>query len=637
MKRYLTGLLLFLYFGTLSADQGADFIAARKAFQAGNSVLLANYAKHFQNHILADYLDFYQLRLELEDKDVTTIRAFLTKHKNSVMADRLRAEWLKILGKNQQWKLFGEEYPALVNTDIELNCYAYQQRIHAEDPTVLVDARPLWFTADSLPDSCTPVFDTLIYSGRISIDEVWARLRLALEAGQTGVARHINYYIPSHETLNTDQLNAAAQDPLHYLKTQHNKKLSRANREIVLFALLRLLRNDTNQAYAYWLRVENQLTPSDQSYFLGKLAYHATLRHDSRALNWFIRATHSATPYPFTDTMLAWKTRAALRAQNWNIVLNSIESMSASKQQIDTWQYWKARALKAIGVTLEADALFASLSTHHSFYGQLAKEELGTILNIPDQLYEPSATEINAMLQRPEIQRTLAFYKLNLRAEAYREWVWVVRYLNDRELLAASEIARRHGLYERAINAANRTVSQHNFNLRFLAPHRDSMKLALQPHELDEAWVYGLIRQESRFNSDIRSSAGAMGLMQIMPDTAKWVANRLGMRNFRQNLIVDINTNLKMGAYYLKHVLTTFDNQPLLASAAYNAGPVRADQWRDSTHQLEGAIYAETIPFNETRDYVKKVLKNSIYYSKVLEHGRNAPTLKHRLGIVNSK
>jgi len=240
------------------------------------------------------------------------------------------------------------------------------------------------------------------------------------------------------------------------------------------------------------------------------------------------------------------------------------------------------------------------------------------------------------MERKPGIQRALAFSRMNLRTEAQREWSWTTRNFSDAELLAAAEVAKRQGLYDRAINTANRTLSQHDFNLRFLSPHRAALKKVLQQHELDEAWVYGLIRQESRFIADIKSHAGAAGLMQLMPATAEWVAKQLGIANFRQHLVVDVNTNLQLGTYYLKHVLSTLDNQPLLASAAYNAGPGRARRWRDNTVPLEGAIYAETIPFNETRDYVKKVLKNSMYYAKVLDHGHDAPTLKERLGVVRA-
>jgi peptidoglycan lytic transglycosylase len=637
MRKYLFGLLLLIYAGTLTASQDSSFIAARKAFQAGNAHLLASHAKNLQSHLFAPYIEFYQLRLKLRIADFITIKAFLSRYENQLIANRLREEWLKILGEDQQWDVFATEYPLLVNGNIELQCYSMQQRLAANDHTALTDAHPIWFNAYSMPDSCTPVFDALISHNKISVEDIWTRIRLALEAGQTSVARYINRHLLSNEALNISHLNPAAQNPLAYLKRQKNTTKSRAEREIILFALLRLLRNDTDQAYAHWSKVKDSLSESDQSYFLGRLGHRAALRHDPRALDWFIQANNTKTPYPLTETLRAWQTRSALRAQNWDMVLKSIANMPHTEQRDTTWRYWKARALKEKGDLLGANNILIPLSTKLDFYGQLAKEELGDTISLPNQVNQISEAAVQAMQQQPGIQRTLAFYRLNIRIDGFREWVWALRDFNDLQLLTAAEVARRHGLFDRAINAANRTVLHHDFNLRFLAPYRDELQDVLQQQELDEAWVFGLIRQESRFVTDIRSSAGATGLMQLMPDTAKWVASQLGLRNFQQRLVSDVNTNLRLGTYYLKHVLDTLDNQPLLASAAYNAGPGRARRWRDDTNPLEGAIYAETIPFNETRDYVKKVLKNAMYYAKVLEHDHNAPTLKQRLGVVNSK
>ena len=637
MRKYLFGLILLAYVGTLSADQDSDFIAAREAFQKGNAKLLDDYAKRLKRHVLWPYVEYFQLRMVLRTTNIETIAHFLLRHEGTLVADRLRSDWLKVLGKNQQWQHFEAEYPLLVNKDTELMCYYYQHYLNLKDKTALADARALWFTSTDLPDSCTPVFQTLIYSGLISLEEIWTRIRLALEEGQTGVATHVSRYLSSNEALNSAELNNAAKNPLHYLDTLKSKIRTRSDREIALFALLRLLRNDTDQAYTRWLKIKDQFTASDRSYFLGRLGHRAAMRHDSRALAWFREAQNTTQAYPPSDAVLAWQVRAALRAANWYEVLNTINRMSTAEQRVDAWRYWKARALKAQGNTLDANNIFIPLSDEHSFYGQLAREELGTMLSIADKTYRVSQKEVSAMAQRPGIQRAMAFSRMDLRTEAYREWIWTIRNYTDAELLAAAEVARRQGLYDRAINTANRTVSQHDFSLRFLSPHREMLKKVLQQHELDEAWVYGLIRQESRFIAEIKSHAGAVGLMQLMPNTAEWVAKQLGIKNFRQHLVTDVNTNLRLGTYYLKHVLNTLDNQPLLASAAYNAGPGRAKRWRGDTLPLEGAIYAETIPFNETRDYVKKVLKNSMYYAKVLNHGHHSPTLKQRLGVVTSK
>ncbi|MCP5252150.1 MAG: lytic transglycosylase domain-containing protein [Burkholderiales bacterium] len=620
-----------------SAQRDEDFLIARKAFQDGNAALLAEKARLLQNHVLAPYVDFYQFRLYLRSASTTAIHDFLARHHDTLIAERLRADWLKLLAQNQQWTLFESEFEKLENKDNELMCYAYQHRIATNDTNAQQKARQLWFTADSMPDSCTPVFNTLMARNSITVDDRWARIRLALEAGKTGMAIFINNRIPASEALNRDELNAAAQNPLHYLKTRQNKIRTRADREIALFALLRLLSNDTNPALAKWLKIKDALSPSDQSYFLARLGYRAAMRHDPRALGWFKAAQQTRSPYPMTDTLLAWQVRAALRAGDWDSVLDAIHRMSADEQTDGAWRYWRARALKAKGLSLDANRILISLSNEHNYYGQLAKEELGAILTAAKDSRPATAEEIRAMEKMPGVQRTLAFYRLGLRTEAYREWVWTVRNFDDRQLLAASEVAQRYGHYDRSINTANRTVQQHDFRLRFPTPHRETLRPVLREQDIDEAWVYGLIRQESRFLVDVTSSAGARGLMQLMPDTAQWVAKQLGIDNFQQSLVTQVDINLRLGTYYLKHVLTTLNNQPLLASAAYNAGPGRARRWRDDEKILEGAVYAETIPFSETRDYVKKVLKNSVYYANVLEHNPNPPTLKERLGFVGKK
>ncbi|SEN56752.1 lytic transglycosylase domain-containing protein [Nitrosomonas marina] len=638
--KFLMAMVLVVYSGALPASLSQlddHFLAARKAFQEGKAALVHEHAQRLQQHVLAPYIEYYQLRMYLRTADITTIEAFLTRHENHLLADRLRADWLKMLANNHQWQLFEHEFQKLIDKKTELLCLAYQYRIEKQDQAAIDSARALWFTANSMPDSCTPVFNTLISRNIITVNDRWARIRLALEAGQTGMARYINRRIPEGEALNVDELNAAAQNPLHYLKTRQNKISTRADREIALFALLRLLTSDTNPALVKWYQIKDKLTASDQSYFLGRLGYRAAMRHDPRALNWFHDAQRIKDTYPMTDTLLAWQVRVALRAENWDSVLDGINRMSAAEQADSTWQYWKARALKAKGKSTEANTLLIPLSNQHHYYGQLAKEELGTVLGTPQKSVQVGEAEVIAMEKTPGIQRTLAFYRMNLRTEAYWEWVWTIRDFNDRQLLAAAEVARRHGHHDRAINTASKTTDLHDFRLRFPTPHREVLRHILQDQDLDEAWVYGLIRQESRFLSEVRSSAGAIGLMQLMPDTAKWVAKQLGMANFQQNLITQIDTNLRLGTYYLKYVLATLDNQPLLASAAYNAGPGRAKRWRDTERSLEGAIYAETIPFSETRDYVKKVLKNSVYYSTVLEQDRTPPTLKERLGIVAKK
>lgn len=635
MNRLLSGLLLLIFPAVLFASsKDATFLAAHDAFQDRKYKLLPNYSKKLGNHVLTPYVKYYQLSANLYKTDTKQVLAFLDQYDNTRMAENLRKTWLKVLGHQEKWDLFAEEYPKLFRTDNELVCLKHQQHIHEKKPDALTNARRLWFTGKSMPKGCTTLFKKLIRTKQIKREDIWTRIRLALDASQAGVATHLNQHLPRAQKLNAAKLRSARSSAKRYLKRHRKALKSRANREIYLYALMRVLRVDTDKAYAHWRKVRHRYNSTDQSYFLAQLGYYAALRHDPRALDWFKQAAKAKKPYPLTDKLTTWKARAALREKNWDLVIHSINEMSAVAQQSSTWRYWKARALQENGQAAVAKTLLSKISDEQDFYGQLAREELGIKLDLPEQTHTVSEQDIKTILKNPSIQRALAFFRLDLRLEGIREWAWAIRELNDDQLLAAAEAAYRHGLYDRAIYAANKTRSKHNFNLRFLAPHRNQMRNVLQQNELDEALVYGLIRQESRFIADIKSHAGAMGLMQLMPSTAKWAAKEIGIKNYKKDRATEVDLNLKLGTFYLKHVLTKLDNQPLLAAAAYNAGPGRAKKWLNTT-PLEGAIYAETIPFNETRDYVKKVLNNTMYYAAVLGKNQGTPTLKERLGVVN--
>ena len=636
MKKLCAGLWLSVCAATVTAGQDDDFLAMRQAFSTGDATRVAAYAQRLKGHVLEPYGAYYQLRPQLTFALVNPepIQMFVERYKDSPLSDRLKTEWLKALGKAEQWTLFAEVYPTMANPDVELICYSLQQRLSVSDVSTHTEGRQLWFNPRDLPESCTPVFETLVDNGVLTIDDIWSRLRLALEAGNVSVAKRVNLYLPEDQGLNERKLTAATDNPLRYLEANGKNLKTRADREIAMFALLRLTRSGPDQAYAYWPRIREQFNEAEQTYFLAHLADQAARRLNPRALSWFMESASSSTPVALSDAQLGWKTRAALRAGDWDLVLDAIDAMSAQEQQAGVWRYWKARAFKTKGRTMEANEILAPLSNEHNFYGLLAEEDLGVTISAPAESYKATRQEMAAVERLPGIHRALVLYRLNLRTEASREWAWAIRNFDDRRLLAAAEVARRNGIYDRAIYTADRTVEHHDFSLRFLAPHRDTRRSILKQQELDEAWVYGLIRQESRFVSDARSSAGAMGLMQLMPATAKWASKKVGIRKFQPARVTDVNTNLMLGTYYLKHVLTLFDNQPLLASAAYNAGPSRAWQWRDEK-PLEGAIYAETIPFNETRDYVKKVMSNSMYYARTFGHQITA--LKNRLGIVASR
>jgi soluble lytic murein transglycosylase len=469
-------------------------------------------------------------------------------------------------------------------------------------------------------------------SGLINEDLIWQRLKLAFEASNVTLAKRLSERLAGTHQFPVEMIATAAADPDHYLSKLKLDKANDGQRAVALFALQRLAKQSTAIAFAQWVKIAAYFSVAEQHYFYGWLGYEAARAQEPKALQWY----KAAANVPLNAQQSAWRVRAALRAKDWLEVARSIDGMDVQQQREPAWRYWKARALSEQGHPAEAMQLFAPLSKEFNFYGQLANDELNTstVMGVTPTAYVPTKQDIDAMSALPGVQRTIALYHMDLRVDALEEWRWVVRNLNDKELLTAAEIARRNEMYDRAIGAADLTVSTHDFSMRYLAPYRDALQSHIKDNNLDEAWVYGLMRQESRFATSARSNVGAAGLMQIMPSTARWVAKRLGLKSYRDHLIQQLDTNLRLGTYYMKNVLSTADDSPVMASAAYNAGPSRARKWR-ADQALEGAIYAESIPFDETRDYVKKVMSNTAYYAK--EFGSNSHSLKQRLGIIAAK
>jgi len=626
MKTLWTLLLLLVATAAHGAAGDDEFLAAREAFRTGNAARLDSLAARLKGHLLAPYVAYWRLSMRLESAGPDEVQAFLAAHRDSPLSNRLRGQWLKSLGKRGDWERFGRELPYLVRDDIEITCYTLQSRVRVNASDALPEARPLWFVARDLPDSCSPLFEALFAAGMLSNDDLWTRIRLALESGQVSLARRVAAWLPAGQAPAPRVLERVASNPAGYLDRHERFDLnSRAGRETVIFAVHRLARTAPPHAARRWMKLEERFSPDDRAYVWGMIGFLGAVRHDPDALAWFAHASG------LSDQQLAWKARAALRARDWDAVLLAIGAMTGRESSRPTWRYWKARAVKALGRAEEAEALLKPLAAEFNFYGQLALEELGGQIAAPAAPFKPGAAEMREMAQNIGLRRALEFYRLGLRIDGNREWLWAIREFDDRQLLAAAEIARRYEIFDRVINTADRTVALHDFELRYLAPYRDVLGAQTAQLALDEAWVYGLIRQESRFIAGARSHAGASGLMQLMPGTARWVAKKLGLKNWRWSQVTDIDTNVSLGTYYLRHVLDTLDGQPVLASAAYNAGPGRARAWRPDT-AMEGAIFAETIPFNETRDYVKKVMANASYYAH--NFSRQAQSLSRRLGVI---
>ena len=626
-------LLAFVVSLPLFAQEGGDstYLAARDAFRAGDRARLDRAAGQIGKHELAPYVENYQLRMTMDQGDSTVLRGFFERYERSYVVEKLRADWIRWLGKRGGWSEIVVEYPKLVAPEPDVTCWFQQARMASGDKAAFNDVQQVWLTMLEPPEACRAVLDALIRDNRVTIDDIWARAHRQFEANRTGPAKLTLAALPAGQTADAKALDMVIGSPMGYLARQPVAwSASQTGRELAALAIQRVATNDPRVAATELGKLQGRMQDPERQWAWSQIGLQAAKRHYGEALAWYAQGSET----PLSDEGAAWKVRAALRAHDWSVVLATISEMPAAMAGQPEWIYWLGRAYKAGGLTSEADALFEKIAGQANFYGNLADEELGRKILTPPKAKAPTADEQKATRDNPAIRRAMAFFRLEMRTEAVREWNWSLRGMDDRELLAAADLARRNQIWDRAINTADRTKSEHDFTLRFLAPYGDQVRPAARDQALDDAWVYGLMRQESRFITSAKSNVGASGLMQLMPATAKWVARKIGLRNYDHGRVNDTATNVLLGTSYMRLVMENLDNHPVLTSAAYNAGPGRAKRWR-ADRPLEGAVYAETIPFNETRDYVKKVMSNSVYYS--MQFTGRPDSLKARLGVVGAR
>ncbi|WP_370624311.1 transglycosylase SLT domain-containing protein [Polynucleobacter sp. UB-Piko-W3] len=592
-------------------DADRMFIDLREAARKNDVFRAQQLSSNLVAYPFDDYVTYFSIKPQLFDSGGgprsdysadSQVIAFLNQYQGTALADRMRNDWLLVLGKRKDWARFDVEYAKFVlDDDTQVKCYSLLSKLsQGENPTKLaIDSRSVLLDPSNFGQACQELVPSLVAAGGMTPSEARAIGRAASERGFDTMARRLGGEDPIAEIVKTAKVDPA-----------------KAYRE---FLLTSSRYSKENQAVAWGVIgqfLAKKLDPNaDDAYRLQQeLGYNELLSVESQE----------------------WKVRAGLRAKDWSLVKNAIEGMNPIVRSKDpAWTYWYGRALKAQGQDAKAKESFEFIDEQYNFYGQLAREELGKSNHAPSRT-KVTEQEIDAMASRKGFVRSERLYAMNLRFEGNREWNWELRNMTDKQLLAAAEYAKRIQLFDRVVNTADRTKQEHDFSLRYPTPFRDELSPIARQIDLNLAWAYGLIRQESRFIMNASSSVGASGLMQVMPNTAKYVAKKIGMLNYTNDKLSDTNTNLTLGSNYLNMVLVDLDGSWVLASAAYNAGPSRSKAWREKlTSPTEGAIFAETIPFNETRTYVKNVLSNANYYSSVMNG--QTPSLKQRLGVISPK
>ncbi|MEN9385119.1 MAG: hypothetical protein RL323_2262, partial [Pseudomonadota bacterium] len=582
----------------------------REDFRKGDNKQLAQLLPRAQGHVLEPLAAYWELRNRLDLASASEIRAFLAKYSGTYYEDRLRNDWLLQLGKQRDWVNLAAELPLYrMQDDREVKCYGLLLQ-HQQGKAVAEQVETAWLAQKEADDGCALAAKELLATEKMAPHVAWLRARWAMEANRSQAA------VQAVNMLNPDwagPVEQIFQSPARYLDDKLTAIRART-KEFVTLALVRLATSSYEDAaeQANKLRWRTQLTDEERSWVWAVIGKRAAQKLDDKAHTYFAKAL----PQHLNDDLLAWKTRAALRAGDWSAVAASIQAMSPQQQKDATWAYWLARAWQntkpnGTETAMAAQALLSQIAGFSGFYEQLAYEALGSSLTPPPAPAALTPEEKKQAQQNPGLRRALEAIALGMRTEGNKEWNYTTNLhtpggMNDRELLAAADLACSQAVWDRCINTSDRTKNSTDQSQRFPMPHKEAVIQRAREINLDPAYVYGLIRQESRFMVDARSGVGASGLMQVMPATASWTAKRIGMTDFKPHRITERDVNIAIGTAYLKLALDDFEGSKALATAAYNAGPSRPRSWRNGP-QLEAAIWIENIPFAETRDYVKRV------------------------------
>lgn len=560
-----------------------------------------------ESKVLSDYSQYQSAIDAAKRGDDAWVQQFLSQASDSAMAENVRNEWLKTLGARGQWDLFRQEFSKLNAAGVaqEVQCYADLSSGNDSKAAELVRV------TSKLPAGCTRLVESAAASGRLNTNDAWRRVRGLLSNSQTTDARNLAAALGS-------PFEGGAQGATEY-------------------SLLSVIGKDARKsasAAATLSGMEPSLSREQRSFAWGVLGhYHAQSQNMPTALSYYGRVSDHKQ---LTDEQLEWYARAALRLQHWDELASVIQHMPEKLQKDPTWQYWLGRSFAAQGKSGQAKEMYEkAAASGRNFYAVLAGEELGRRINTRNNVADADAKDVRRMSEDGAIKRALVLFKNSqsngdskMRRQAQAEWRFATRDFNEDNLLTAAQVAFDNQFYDMAINSADRTDHKLNYKLRYLSPFKDiTVRYATQAG-VDPAWVYGLIRQESRFVMGAQSSVGAQGLMQVMPATAREIAGKIGMSSSE---LYTMDGNIRMGTWYMADAKRRLQNNEVMATAGYNAGPGRARNWQASS-PLEGAIYAETIPFTETRDYVKKVMTNATYYASLFNEPQTS--LKQRMGTV---
>ena len=620
------------YAASHTAEQDRrTWLAAQEAIKAGDLRRFKSLRRELNDYILRAYLDYEYLKDRIPDTDKDTLRAFINDYADAPVSSHLRIRWLYYLARQQDWGTFLQEYRD-VEEDSELNCQRLNHLLHtAQDAAAPVaEIGHLWRTGNRLPGACDVLFAAWRKAGHMTNQIVWERISLAMERRNLSLAEDLKSYLDKHDRVWLDRWLAMYRNPVRELRYMRYPVETPVARMIVRYGVVRLGFNDPAEAMQEWARLKEkyEFFGEDDNYVLRWVGILAAQQHLPGAVEWL-----SAVSADTNDEALRqWRVRAAVRAGLWQTGLRFVSALSEGERKESEWRYWKARLLEKTGDEKAAWPLYNELASERGYYGFLAADRVGRDYSMQHISTEATPEEVSAMLARPGIQMAKELFTMGETLAARRQWTWATRHMSNRQLQVAALLARHWGWHDRAILTMGKTDQLDDLELRFPILYRDMVEDSAQKSKIDPSWIYGILRQESAFVSDARSGAGALGLMQLMPQTGRQTGRLLNLNINSNSAILKIENNLRLGAGYLKNVLDANRGHQVLATASYNAGPSRVKEWLPGDDELDADRWVESIPFTETRNYVKNVLSYTVVYAYRL--GSIPVRLQQRMGPI---
>ncbi len=620
ITRLLIGFTLALGFFAQPSAMAAttDLNAQRKIYRDAQIALRNKQIWRYQllmneldGYVLRGHLEFQYLKQRIASTSTETLREYLENNRYSVTSNYLRKRWLAYLARQGKWDLFLAEYKDIKN-DKNLYCYRLNRLIGQADQDqadLMQQVEKLWMTGKRLPRSCNPVFDQWRRAGHMSRDLIIARIKLAMERRRLSLARELSYYPDRKWVSRWIRMHRRPARELAAINFRIKTPLARM---IVKHGVVRLAYRDPEAAMEAWTRLKQQYRffGEDDNYVNRYVGILGAKQHLPQSVKWLSAVSADDQD----DTLRYWRIKAALRANDWETAQEFIGALKEGEAQEYEWRYWRARIMEENGNAEGALDIFASLAQERSYYGFLAADRVGAPYSMKHREVMVSEQEVEAMLARPDIRVAQELFNVGQIVAARRQWYWLIRHMNNRELQAAAVVAKKWGWHDRALFTVNKSNHHDDLDLRFPVLYRDKVEFNARRSGVDPGWIYGIMRQESAFVSDARSGAGALGLMQLMPRTGRATARSLRLNIRSRRAIMNVDNNLRLGVHHLRTVLRRHKGNQVVATAAYNAGSHRINRWLPQKENMPADIWVDTIPFNETRNYVKNVMGFTAIY-----------------------